>query len=202
MSARSLILASASPRRQELLRQIGVQFTVAPQDIDETIKPGETAVELVCRLAEQKAQAALHSNLDSASVVLGSDTVVVLGESILGKPRSESDACAMLAMLSGKEHRVLTAVCVADDQRSETRLSDSVVGFREIDPQEAIDYWNSGEPQGKAGSYAVQGLGAVFVQSLSGSYSGVMGLPLFETAQLLQEFNVPCWHVMDRQNNE
>ncbi len=194
MSARQLILASASPRRRELLAQIGVSFTVVAQDIDESIKPGETANHLVARLAAGKAQAALNLQANFSGVVLGSDTVVVQAENILGKPESEEDACAMLAILSDKEHRVLTSVCVADQLKKHTLISETFVRCRAISSSEAHAYWQSGEPQGKAGAYAIQGLGAVFVQSISGSYSGVMGLPLFETAELLGKFGIPCWN--------
>ena len=172
--------------------QIGVSFTVAAQDIDESINPGESADHLVVRLAEGKAEAALGSLTSSSKVVLGSDTVVVQAESILGKPESQQEACAMLAMLSDKEHRVLTSVCIADRMTKRTLVSETFVRFREISSSEAQAYWQTGEPQGKAGAYAIQGHGAVFVQSISGSYSGVMGLPLFETAKLLGEFDIPC----------
>ncbi|MCG8415707.1 MAG: Maf family nucleotide pyrophosphatase, partial [Pseudomonadales bacterium] len=187
-----LVLASASPRRSELLRQIGVEFEVLPQDIDESALAGETPELLVVRLSQQKAQAAL-TRCSNDVVVLGSDTVVVLGEDILGKPRSAQEAESMLLKLAAKEHLVLTAVSVAKQGHQSTVLSKSTVRFRDIKKQEARAYWQSGEPEGKAGGYAIQGLGAVFVQSISGSYSGVMGLPLFETAQLLKEFDVPCW---------
>lgn len=199
MSDRKLILASASPRRRELLSQIGVSFEVLAQDIDESPLPDEAAEQLVVRLAQQKAQAALNQVSDT-SVVLGSDTVVRLDDQILGKPQSAEESAAMLALLSGAEHQVLTAVCVADQERAVSRISVSLVRFREISSQEALDYWDSGEPQGKAGSYAIQGLGAVFVESMAGSYSGVVGLPLYETAQLLKEFDVPCWDYPDTSN--
>lgn len=197
MPASQLILASASPRRSELLSQIGVNFVAAPQDIDESVNPEETAEQLVVRLAEEKAQAALRICNDSNQVVLGSDTIVVHQETILGKPESEDEAVNMLAMLSNSEHRVLTAVCVANQSKSQSRLSESKVHFRAISNEEAVAYWRSGEPEGKAGGYAIQGLGAVFVQSLAGSYSGVMGLPLFETAELLQAFDIACWEVIE-----
>ncbi len=192
MSVAKLVLASASPRRSELLRQIGVEFEVVPQNIDESALAEETPEHLVVRLAQQKAQAALNDCSDE-TVVLGSDTVVVLGEDMLGKPQSAQEAVSMLLALSGKEHQVLTAISVANRDRQGTALSKSSVRFRDIDGREARAYWQSGEPEGKAGGYAIQGLGAVFVQSISGSYSGVMGLPLFETARLLMEFDVPCW---------
>ena len=193
MSARSLVLASASPRRSRLLRQIGVEFSVLAQDIDETPGKGESPAALVKRLAQQKAGTALGQLASSPVVVLGADTVVVLGDQLLGKPQSSSEAVSMLTRLGGTRHRVLTAVSLVDSQRQETVLSVSAVRFRTISEDEARSYWATGEPTGKAGGYGIQGRGAVFVESIHGSFSGVMGLPLFETARLLQQFGVPCW---------
>ena len=191
----SIILASASARRQELLRQIGVRFTVRSQDIDESIGQGEPAHDYVLRMAQEKANSALAelaANRDGEdTLVLAADTSVVCDAEVLGKPEGEADAVAMLMLLSGREHRVLSAVTVASQTKQRTRLSESRVNFREISPEEAQRYYRSGEPQGKAGAYAIQGYGAVFVKQLHGSYSGVMGLPLYETAQLLGEFAVP-----------
>lgn len=192
MSAVKLVLASASPRRSELLRQIGVEFSTRAQDIDESAQSDELPEQLVQRLARQKAEAALqHCNEDE--VVLGSDTIVLLGDKVLGKPESADAAVSMLLALADNEHQVLTAVFVADRDRQSAALSKTTVRFRPIQEQEARAYWETGEPQGKAGGYGIQGQGAVFVQSISGSYSGVMGLPLYETAQLLKAFAVPCW---------
>ena len=191
----SIILASASARRQELLRQIGVRFTVRSQDIDESIRSGELANDYVIRMAQEKAKSALSEllvNKDSnATVVLAADTSVVCDADVLGKPIDEADAVDMLRRLSGREHRVLCAVTLATQDKQRTVLSESRVRFREISIAEAQQYYRSGESAGKAGAYAIQGYAAVFVEQLIGSYSGVMGLPLFQTAQLLSEFTVP-----------
>ena len=190
-----IILASASARREELLSQIGVRFTVRSQDIDESIRSGELANDYVTRMAQEKAGSALNAlrvNEDSSdAVVLAADTSVVCDADVLGKPANEADAVGMLRLLSGREHRVLSAVTLATQVNQRTVLSESRVRFREISIDEAQQYYRSGEPMGKAGAYAIQGYAAVFVEQLIGSYSGVMGLPLFETAQLLAEFSVP-----------
>jgi septum formation protein len=190
-----IILASASARRQELLSQIGVRFTVRSQDIDESIRSGELANDYVTRMAQEKAGSALNalrvSEDSSDAVVLAADTSVVCDADVLGKPVNEADAVGMLRLLSGREHRVLSAVTLATQVNQRTVLSESRVRFREISLDEAQQYYRSGEPMGKAGAYAIQGYAAVFVEQLIGSYSGVMGLPLFETAQLLAEFSVP-----------
>jgi len=192
---KSIILASASARRQELLSQIGVGFTVRSQDIDESIRPGELANDYVIRMAQEKAGSALnalHASKDlNDSLVLAADTSVVCDDAVLGKPVDEADAVAMLRTLSGREHRVLSAVTLAMQDKQYSALSESRVKFREISVAEAQRYYRSGEPEGKAGAYAIQGYAAVFVEQLIGSYSGVMGLPLFETAQLLAKFSVP-----------
>lgn len=188
-----LILASASPRRAEILQQIGVDFQIAPADIDETPKPQESPVDYVQRMAQEKTQHVINSIAGSSAVVLGADTSVVLNCKIYGKPKNQQEAMAMLAALSGKTHQVLTAVAMGNKQRCLLKLSATDVKFRELDPKECLDYWNTGEPLDKAGSYAIQGLGAVFVEKISGSFSGVVGLPIEQTAQLLQIFNVPIW---------
>lgn len=189
-----LYLASGSPRRRELLEQIGVPFTTLPTVIDETPLPNEPAVDYVRRLACAKAQAGLASlAAPGAAVVLGADTSVVLDGRILGKPESRAEALSMLAALSGQTHEVLTAVALANSQRCEVRVVSSQVSFRTLSTAEIEAYWASGEPQDKAGSYAIQGLGAVFVADLHGSFSAVVGLPLCETAALLADFGIPCW---------
>ena len=191
----SIILASASSRRQELLTQIGVRFTVCSQYIDESIRIGELANDYVSRMAQEKANSALSAlcvTKDSSdTLVLAADTSVVCDATVLGKPRDEADAVDMLRRLSGREHRVLSAVTLSTQDKQRTVLSESRVRFREISIEEAQQYYRSGEPLGKAGAYAIQGYAAVFVEQLVGSYSGVMGLPLFETAQLLAEFSAP-----------
>ena len=191
----SIILASASSRRQELLTQIGVRFTVCSQYIDESIRIGELANDYVSRMAQEKANSALSAlcvTKDSSdTLVLAADTSVVCDATVLGKPVDEADAVDMLRRLSGREHRVLSAVTLSTQDKQRTVLSESRVTFCEISIEEAQQYYRSGEPLGKAGAYAIQGYAAVFVEQLVGSYSGVMGLPLFETAQLLAEFSVP-----------
>ena len=194
----TLYLASGSPRRRELLTQIGVPFTTLSAQIDETPFPDEDPAAYVERLARGKAQAGLASLAGvGGACVLGADTAVVLDGRLLGKPLDEADALAMLASLSGREHEVLTAVAVIDAQRSETCVVSSRVRLRSIPVSEAQAYWASGEPQDKAGSYAIQGLAAVFVAGLQGSYSGVVGLPLCETAELLGRFGITCWHCLE-----
>ena len=185
----ALVLASASPRRRELLWQIGVAHRMAAAGVDETPRAGESAEECVKRLALAKATKIWSGTLP----VLGADTAVVLDGELLGKPKDRLSAISMLSRLSGRSHRVLTAVALVDGHRSEVRLSDSEVRFRTLGALECARYWDSGEPRDKAGGYAIQGLGAVFVSELRGSYSGVMGLPLFETASLLDEAGVPRW---------
>lgn len=180
-------LASQSPRRRELLAQIGIRHDVIDVEVDETPRAGEAPAEYVLRLALAKARAGHRLRPDRP--VLGADTAVVQDDRILGKPLDRQDAAAMLAQLSGREHRVLTAVALVGD-REETRLSVSHVRFRPIDAAEAAAYWETGEPADKAGGYAVQGLGALFVESIGGSYSGVMGLPLFETGELLRRAGI------------
>jgi septum formation protein len=187
-------LASASPRRRQLLSQIGVIFQILSVDVDESIAAGEAAEGYVLRLARAKAAAGRGRRIAAPHApVLGADTAVVADGAILGKPADSADAERMLALLSARTHEVLTAVALATDDGVLSHLSRSEVTFREITPEEARDYWNTGESRDKAGAYAIQGYGAVFVSGLRGSYSGVMGLPLFETAQLLRAAGVPCW---------
>ena len=185
-----LVLASASPRRTELLRQIGVRHQVVPADIDEQRLPAESIEGCVVRLSRAKAwqvwQRLLSAQADDhVSGVLGADTVVALDDLLLGKPRDRADALAMLQRLSGRVHRVVSAVALASAQGLRHALSVSEVRFRKLSLTECAAYWDSGEPCDKAGSYAIQGLGALFIERLTGSYSGVMGLPLFETGELL-----------------
>lgn len=191
-SAVLLILASASPRRSTLLQQLGIAHRVLPADIDERRLPGETPAACAARLAVGKAQRVRAQLPDGAVLpVLGADTAVVLGADMLGKPRDRAHALAMLAQLSGRTHQVISAVALVTDAGIATAVSHSAVRMRVLSATEAAAYWDSGEPRDKAGGYAIQGLGAVFVESLQGSYSGVMGLPLFETAQLLRAAGLP-----------
>ncbi|MFZ6047305.1 Maf family protein [Pseudomonas sp. CR3202] len=190
----TLYLASGSPRRRELLAQIGVPHVTLIASIDETAQPGESAYAYVERLAREKALAGFASLAESTGAcVLGADTAVVLDGRILGKPLDRDDALATLASLSGREHEVLTAVALADAARCEAQVVTSRVRFRAISQPELDAYWASGEPADKAGSYAIQGLGAVFVSRVEGSYSAVVGLPLLETAEMLAGFGIPCW---------
>ena len=186
-----IYLASNSPRRRELLEQIGISYRVLPVAVDESARPGEPAEELAARLALDKARAGRAGlPLGDARPVLGADTLVVCDGRSMGKPRDRAEALAMLAVLSGRGHEVLSAVALVDPTQERVAVSRSRVSFRAITPAEAAAYWASGEPADKAGGYAIQGLGALFVADLAGSYSGVMGLPLFETAQLLKEFGI------------
>lgn len=195
-----LYLASGSPRRRELLTQIGVPFSAISADIDETPFPHESPAAYVERLARGKAEAGRRTLVSAAPFcVLGADTAVVLDGKILGKPVDEADACAMLMMLSGKEHEVLTAIAVLEGERCESRVVRSLVRFRPISREEAAAYWASVEPRDKAGGYGIQGLGAVFVAGLNGSYSAVVGLPVCETAELLGHFGIPCWQNLNAQ---
>jgi septum formation protein len=186
-----LCLASASPRRRELLAQIGVAHTIAAANIDESVLSGEAAADYALRMARAKALAV--RGLAGALPVLGADTIVVLDGVICGKPASAADGLAMLGRLSGRTHTVLTAVAlVVPGSAPASRLSTSEVTFRTLSHAECLAYWESGEPRDKAGGYAVQGRAAVFIERLNGSYSGVMGLPLFETAELLRAAGMPC----------
>ncbi|BES70722.1 nucleoside triphosphate pyrophosphatase [Marinobacter nanhaiticus D15-8W] len=192
---RPVVLASASPRRRELLEQIGLSFTVAPVDIDETPLPDERPDHYVERLARQKAEAGLTRAADPNSLVIGSDTTVVCEDRIMAKPANEAEAADMLRLLSGRTHKVMTAVALAGEYGCYARLVITEVRFREIFEEEIKAYWQTGEPADKAGGYGIQGGGAVFVDGLWGSYSAVVGLPLQETAELFEEAGQPVWSV-------
>jgi len=191
-----ILLASASPRRSALLTQIGVPHAVRPVDIDETVRPGEAPAEYVYRLARAKAET-LWDRLGPAErlPVLGADTTVALGNDILGKPASSAELLKMLRRLSGQTHQVYTGVALRSDRGTSLRLSVSDVTFRALNDIEIIAYWESGEPADKAGGYAVQGRAAVFIERIHGSYSGVVGLPVFETAQLLAEIGWKAFEI-------
>lgn len=186
MGRNTILLASASPRRSELLRQAGVVHEVRPVDIDESRFPGEDPAAYVLRLAQAKAQL-LWSSLEPAqrAPVLAADTTVALDGAVFGKPAGRDDAMAMLSRLSGRTHQVHTAVAVLHASGGAARVSTSQVSMREISAAELEWYWRTGEPCDKAGGYAIQGRAAIFVRHLAGSYSGVMGLPLCETWELL-----------------
>jgi septum formation protein len=185
-----LILASASARRRELLNQIGVRFETLPVDISEAWRAGELPQVYVQRIALEKARGGWdRSGRDLP--VLGADTIIELNGEVVGKPADRAQALAILEALSGREHRVYSGVAIIASVRCAQRASCTRVCFRNISLEERRAYWASGEPLGKAGGYAIQGKGAVFVKELHGSYSGVVGLPLFETAELLREFGIP-----------
>lgn len=190
-----LVLASGSPRRAELLQQIGVRFDTLVVDVDESVREGETPQTYVERLALEKARAGLA--LRAGAVVLGSDTTVVCDGAILGKPADQGDAVAMLQRLSGRSHRVMTAVALVDDSQALSRVVTTQVYFRTLTLAECERYWHTGEPRDKAGAYGIQGLGAVFVEGIEGSYSSVVGLPLAETALLLERMGIPIWQLKE-----
>jgi septum formation protein len=188
MSLDFVYLASGSPRRRELLQQIGVSFRVVGTVVDEAVLPGEAPPAYVARLAAAKADCGWEKSRDATQApVLAADTAVVLDGKILGKPADRQDAEGMLRQLSGRTHEVLTAVALRSATGLQSRISRSEVTFRIIGATEAQAYWETGEPSDKAGAYAIQGRAAVFIADLRGSYSGVMGLPLFETAELLSK---------------
>jgi septum formation protein len=188
MKTTPIVLASASPRRHELLLQLGITHERLAVDIEEICLSGETAADCVNRLALEKARAGQLQRPDA--LVVGSDTMVVVDDTVLGKPRDRAHTLQMLELLSGRQHEVLTAVAIAGPNRELSCVQRSKVIFRPLDAAEIQAYWETGEPQDKAGGYAIQGIAAQFIEKLDGSYSGVMGLPLFETARLLQDFGV------------
>ena len=186
-----LYLASQSPRRRELLEQIGVRFGTVQLDLAEVRAPGEPPVDYVSRVAREKAGAGLLKLGGKQDVVvLGGDTEVVLDDEVFGKPADRAHAIAMLRKLSGRTHEVISAVWLVDAGREEHAISHTRVTFAELDEATIAAYVDSGEPTGRAGAYAIQGAAAAFVSHLAGSYSGVMGLPLFETSILLERFGI------------
>jgi len=190
MAEFEIYLASASPRRRELLEQVGVHYRLLSVSVSERVMPEETPESYVQRVALDKARAGRDMiGQQDTRPVLGSDTAVVVDDVILGKPKDKQEALAMLRQLSGREHRVLTAVALANEQE-QTRLNISSVAFRQLTEEECEQYWQTGECIDKAGAYAIQGYAAAFIRELRGSYSGVMGLPLFETAELLQQAGI------------
>lgn len=184
-------LASASPRRRELLEQIGVGYEVVATDVVEERHADEAPEVFVLRMALAKARSGRGQAADPRRPVLGADTAIALDHAVLGKPADREEGLAMLERLSGRGHHVYTGIALAlPNGEEQTRLSVSSVTFRETTPAERAAYWASGEPADKAGAYAIQGRGALFVERLDGSYSGVMGLPLFETGELLAAFGI------------
>jgi septum formation protein len=186
MTSPIILLASASPRRSELLRQVGIAHEIRPVEVDESSRPGEAPAEYVLRLAEEKARALWDSLPASGRLpVLAADTTVALEGEIFGKPGNRAESVAMLARLSGRTHQVHTAVAVLHAEGSAAVVSSSSVTMREITQAEMDWYSGTGEPADKAGGYAVQGRAAIFIRHIAGSYSGVVGLPLCETWELL-----------------
>ena len=191
----TIYLASASPRRREILVSLGFQPVLLAAETDETARPGEAVADYVARMARQKNAAArqlsAQRGLALAQPLLSADTVVALDNAILGKPRDAAHARELLESLSGREHQVWTAVCVSLGGQTLEAAQRSDVRFKELSVQEIAAYIASGEPLDKAGAYGIQGIGGVFVAHLSGSFSGVMGLPVFETVQLLHQLGAP-----------
>ena len=191
----TIYLASASPRRREILVSLGFQPVLLVAETDETARPGEAVADYVARMARQKnaaaRQLAAQRGLALAQPLLSADTVVALDNAILGKPRDAAHARELLESLSGREHQVWTAVCVSLGGQTLEAAQRSDVRFKELSAQEIAAYIASGEPLDKAGAYGIQGIGGVFVAHLSGSFSGVMGLPVFETVQLLRQLGAP-----------
>ncbi len=191
-----LYLASRSPRRREILSQIGVPHRVLSVDVPELRALGETPMQYVQRLAFDKALAGFQALAQQglpAAPVLGSDTLGVLDDEVLEKPRDEADAVAMLLRMAGREHSILTAVCLLDEQRQVSQVSETRVRFRAFGQKEASQYWQTGEPADKAGAYGIQGLGAALVEQIEGSYSGVVGLPIETLLPMLETFNIAIW---------
>ena len=187
-----LILASASPRRRQLLDQIGVRYKTVNPDIDESRQRGETRLDYVQRLALEKSLAG-HNFPESNMPTLGADTIVCCDEEVFGKPTDAEHFRYMLKTLSQRTHRVLSAVAITDQHKKSVLVAETKVRMRKISDEEIESYWLTGEPVGKAGGYAIQGYGAVFVDHIAGSYTGVVGLPLTETNRLLHDFGVPVW---------
>lgn len=193
---KQLVLASTSPRRKELLQQIGIEFAQLSIDINEDVRSDESPTEYVLRLAKEKSITGFNalSQLQQAnSLVLAADTTVVCDDIILAKPESLADCQRILGLLSGREHCVKTAIGLCGTDINIQKVVTTRVLFRELTTSEIEAYWKTGEPKDKAGSYGIQGFAAVFVESIIGSYSNVVGLPLTETAKLLNQFNIPLW---------
>jgi septum formation protein len=186
-----LYLASQSPRRRQLLEQVGVRFDTVDVDVPEVRTPGEPPADYVSRVAREKAGAGLlQLGAPAGVVVLGADTEVILGDEVFGKPADAAHAADMLRRLSGRAHRVVTAVWCVSPGREERAVNETSVEFGALSEDDIAAYVASGEPVGRAGAYAIQGRAGAFIRHISGSYSGVMGLPLFETAELLRRFGI------------
>jgi len=194
MSQTDLLLASRSPRRRELLSQIGVRYELVRVDVMEERQVDEAPSAYVRRLASEKACAGFDAQDSVRSIpALGADTIVVLDDEVLEKPLNEDHCEQLLRSLSGRTHEVLTAVCINSGAGMEEALCSTWVSFRELQEDEIKRYWQSGEPKDKAGAYGIQGLGALFVKRIEGSYSNVVGLPLYETGLMLEKLSIPFW---------
>lgn len=191
-----ILLASLSPRRQELLVQLGVRFEPISIEVTERPVAGELAEDYVCRVASAKSEAGMRQR-GAAVPVLAADTEVILDGEVLGKPRDREHGRMILARLSGRTHRVLTAVSLRWGDRHWRALSETLVEIRELSAAEADAYWATGEPLDKAGGYAIQGRGALFIRRIEGSYTGVMGLPLYETAALLRHVGIDALKLLE-----
>lgn len=189
-----LLLASASPRRVELLSQLPIEFQQAPVNIDETPLATEPAIDYVCRMSREKAEKASELFAGEDLVILAADTTVVHGQTILGKPENLDDFTRMMRLLSASQHQVYTSVSVIQNQQAVHKLSVSKVEFAPLTDEQIQWYWQTGEPQDKAGGYGIQGKGAVFIRSIEGSYTGIVGLPLYETAEILRGFGILSTH--------
>lgn len=185
-----LILGSTSPRRASLLSQLDLPFKVLAPEVDETHFAGESPVAYVTRMSNEK-HAAVSNSLDSGSLVISADTVVLIDDDILGKPANEEEGFSMLQRLSGSQHRVLTSATIGPNTGNNHQfVVETIVRFRTLTTTECKTYWRTGEPQDKAGGYGIQGVGAIFIESIQGSYTNVVGLPLTETAQALRSFGI------------
>jgi septum formation protein len=188
----ALVLGSTSPRRAELLKQIGLEFRTLKPAIDEHVAADESARDYVSRMSNEKYSALIQVNeLRSDEVLLTADTIVVSENEILGKPLDEADAARMLRKLSGQQHQVLTSVTIGKKgEHNHQFIVETNVHFRTLTDKEIADYWATGEPADKAGAYGIQGIGTIFVEAIAGSYTNVVGLPLTETAKILADFNI------------
>ena len=186
---KQIYLNSTSPRRKLLLEQMGIDFELVHNPISEDVKAGENPLDYVVRMSKEKAKAGYGEK----GLMIGADTIVSMGSRIFGKPKSVSDAKETLEILSGCEHVVLTVVAIFDGKKLEHVISESKVQIKKLSFQEIDDYCKTGEPLDKAGSYGIQGVGGIFVHQIKGSYSGIVGLPIFETEQLLSRFKIDTW---------
>ena len=191
MSVPQIILASSSPRRESILRDIGIRFIKCPADIDESVLPGEKPDKYVRRMAEAKAKKIAKQ--EKHKPVLGADTIVLIDGRILGKPKNREQALRYITLLSNRTHSVLTSVALVRRDRCKSILARAEVTFRKISKREAILYWETGEPKDKAGGYGIQGVGGIFIDRIEGGHGTVIGLPVLETEKLLRLFNVETW---------